>query len=70
MFVDLNPAQHALRLKVRDYFNQLMTPELRLALRGAEGGDLFRSTVRQMGRDGWLAVGWPEAPAPYPTLMP
>ena len=60
MFVDLNPAQHALRLKVRDYFNQLMTPELRLALRGAEGGDLFRSTVRQMGRDGWLAVGWPK----------
>lgn len=60
MFVDLTPEQHALRLKVRDYFNQLMTPELRLALRGAESGSLYRDTVRRMGSDGWLAVGWPK----------
>lgn len=60
MFVDLTPEQHALRLKVRDYFQHLMTPELRLALRGAESGTLYRDTVRQMGRDGWLAVGWPK----------
>lgn len=61
MFIDLTPEQHALRLKVRDYFNDLMTPELRVQLRGAEGGPLFRRLVRQMGRDGWLAVGWPKA---------
>lgn len=61
MFVDLTPAQHALRLKVRDYFQALMTPELREQLRGKEGGELFRQTIRQMGRDGWLAVGWPKA---------
>lgn len=60
MFVDLTPEQHRLRLKVRDYFTELMTPELRLALRGSEGGDDFRRVVRQMGRDGWLAVGWPK----------
>ena len=60
MFVDLTPEQHRLRLQVRDYFNALMTPELRLALRGAEGGADFRRVVRQMGRDGWLAVGWPK----------
>jgi len=60
MFVDLSPEQHRLRLKVRDYFHALMTPELRLALRGAEGGADFRRVVRQMGRDGWLAVGWPK----------
>jgi 3-oxocholest-4-en-26-oyl-CoA dehydrogenase alpha subunit len=59
MFVDLNPEQHRLRLQVRDYFNGLMTPELRVELRGAEGGPLFRRLVRQMGADGWLAVGWP-----------
>ena len=35
MFIDLSPEQHALRLRVRDYFNALMTPALRLALRGA-----------------------------------
>lgn len=60
MFVDLTPQQHRLRLEVRDYFNALMTPELRLALRGAEGGAEYRRVIRQMGRDGWLAVGWPK----------
>lgn len=60
MFVDLTPEQHALRLKVRDYFQNLMTPQLREQLRGKEGGELYRDTIRQMGRDGWLAVGWPK----------
>ncbi|HMZ00792.1 MAG TPA: acyl-CoA dehydrogenase family protein [Burkholderiaceae bacterium] len=59
MFVDLTPEQQRLRLRVRDYFNELMTPELRQRLRGAEAGEEFRAVVRRMGRDGWLAVGWP-----------
>lgn len=61
MFIDLTPEQHALRLRTRDYFNALMTPELRVKLRGAESGDEYRDTIRQMGRDGWLAIGWPKA---------
>ena len=60
MFVDLTPEQHALRRTVRDYFQNLMTPALREQLRGKEGGELYRDTIRQMGRDGWLAVGWPK----------
>lgn len=60
MFVDLTPEQHKLRLQVRDYFQALMTPELRVAMRGAESGETFRRLVRQMGHDGWLAVGWPK----------
>jgi alkylation response protein AidB-like acyl-CoA dehydrogenase len=60
MFIDLTPEQHRLRLQVRDYFNSLMTQELRQTLRGAESGDEYRQTIRQMGRDGWLAVGWPK----------
>ncbi|OEY66339.1 acyl-CoA dehydrogenase family protein [Marinobacter sp. X15-166B] len=60
MFVDLTEEQRALRLKVRDYFTNLMTPELRNELRGTEGGDQYRNIVRQMGKDGWLAVGWPK----------
>lgn len=60
MFVDLTPEQRALRLKVRDYFQNLMTPELRAALRGMEGSDLYRDTIRKIGRDGWLALGWPK----------
>ena len=60
MFIDLTPEQHALRLKCRDYFQTLMTPELKARMRGAEGGDEFRSIIRKMGRDGWLAIGWPK----------
>lgn len=60
MFIDLTPEQRALRLEIRDYFQQLMTPELRKKLRGKEGGEDFRNVVRQMGKDGWLAVGWPK----------
>ena len=60
MFVDLTAEQHDLRRRVRDYFTGLMTPELRQRLRGREGGDEFRQVVRQMGKDGWLAVGWPK----------
>ena len=60
MFVDLTPDQFALRQTVRDYFNDLMTPELRVRLRGAEAGDEYRRVIRKMGADGWLAVGWPK----------
>ncbi len=60
MFVDLTPEQKSLRREIRDYFNALMTDELRVALRGSEGGEDFRRLIRQMGEDGWLAVGWPK----------
>ncbi|WP_371185606.1 acyl-CoA dehydrogenase family protein [Thalassotalea maritima] len=60
MFVDLTPEQKKLRREIRDYFTDLMTPELKVALRGSEGGDTFRNVIRQMGKDGWLAVGWPK----------
>lgn len=60
MFVDLTPEQKSLRREIRDYFNALMTDDLRVALRGAEGGADFRRLIRQMGEDGWLAVGWPK----------
>jgi len=60
MFIDLTPEQHALRLKCRDYFQALMTPELKARMRGAEGGDEYRELIRKMGRDGWLAIGWPK----------
>lgn len=60
MFVDLTPEQKKLRIEIRDYFNDLMTDDLRSSLRGAEAGDDFRRLIRQMGKDGWLAVGWPK----------
>ncbi len=61
MFIDLTPEQHALRIKVRDYFNNLMAGDLKLRMRGAEGGEEYRNLLKTMGRDGWLALGWPKA---------
>ena len=60
MRIELDPEQEQLRAELRRYFEGLMTPERRAALTGGEaGGEAYREVVRQMGRDGWLGVGWP-----------
>ncbi len=59
MYVDFTPEQERLREQIRSYYEDLLTPELREEL-GDTGGDAYRRTVRQMGRDGWLGVGWPK----------
>src|SRR6266550_2741249 len=47
----------------RAYFAGLMTPEVRAALSGGDeglgDGEAYRQVVRQLGRDGWLALSWP-----------
>ena len=60
MYIDYTPEQKALREELRSYFAKLLTPERRAGLRGMEGGPTYRETVQQMGKDGWLGVGWPE----------
>ncbi|RRO17509.1 acyl-CoA dehydrogenase [Saccharopolyspora rhizosphaerae] len=51
-----------LREELRAYFADLMTPELREELSHGDYGDggAYQQLVRQMGADGWLALGWPE----------
>src|SRR6516165_1870521 len=65
MHLAYTPEQERLRQQLRDYFAGLMTPELRrgLAETGGDYGDgqAYRAIVRQLGRDGWLALGWPAA---------
>lgn len=54
--------QDALRRELRAYFAALMTPERRegLETEGEYGdGEAYKDIVAQMGRDGWLAIGWP-----------
>jgi len=63
MHIAYTPEQEALRRELRAYFADLMTPERRdaLASGGDYGdGDVYKEVVRQMGADGWLALGWPE----------
>ena len=60
MFVDYTDTQKALRKEFRAYFSNLITPEYREELRNAESGPLYKQLIRQQGKDGMLAVGWPE----------
>jgi 3-oxocholest-4-en-26-oyl-CoA dehydrogenase alpha subunit len=64
MRIAYTPEQEDLRLELRGYFAKLMTPERRASLERGEGdygdGVAYRETVRQMGKDGWLGIGWPK----------
>ena len=60
MHLEMTPEQRALRDELRGYFARMMTPELVAEVKSSEGGGpLYRRALRQMGRDGWLGIGWP-----------
>lgn len=50
-----------LREELRSYFANLLTDEVRTGLReeGEAGGPVHAAIQAQMGRDGWLGIGWP-----------
>lgn len=60
MFIDLTDAQRALQAELREYFAGLLTPEDRASSGSESMGPAYRKTVRRMGADGWLGVGWPK----------
>src|SRR5260370_35842506 len=63
MQLTYTPEQERLRQELREYFAGLMTAEVREALATADGaygnGRAYGQVVRQLGRDGWLALSWP-----------
>ena len=60
MRIDHSDEQKALRKELRDYFSELMTPERLEATRNAEGGAIYKEVIRELGKAGWLAIGWPK----------
>jgi alkylation response protein AidB-like acyl-CoA dehydrogenase len=61
MFLDYTDEQRALRTELREYFDRLLTPDVRAEMgHPGEGNPLFRTIVRRMGADGWLGIGWPK----------
>jgi alkylation response protein AidB-like acyl-CoA dehydrogenase len=64
MHIALSDAHERLRAELGTYFNELVTSERRAALAAATGefgdGSAYKDVVREMGRDGWLGLGWPE----------
>src|SRR6202050_4258969 len=52
--------QQTLKSELRAYYENLLTPEVEQELAQAGGiGPVVRKVVKQMGRDGWLGIGWP-----------
>ena len=63
MKVEFTPEQDALRKELREYFAELMTPELKAECNrdmGEGGGPLWSEALKKMGQDGWIGVGWPK----------
>lgn len=64
MHINLNPQQVALREELKAYFADLVTPEIRAGLASATGefgeAGVYKDVIRQIGKDGWLGIGWPK----------
>ena len=61
MYIGYDENQEELRQTLRAYYEDLLTPEIRAELaRGHGVGPMNRQIVRQMGKDGWLGIGWPK----------
>ena len=60
MFLDLSPEQAELRDTLRSYFEDLMDREGAPGMATTAGGPGYRRIIKQLGRDGWLGIGWPK----------
>jgi alkylation response protein AidB-like acyl-CoA dehydrogenase len=61
VYVGYNEEQEALRRELRDYYDRLLTPEVREELHGSGGiGPAVRKVWKQMCQDGWAGIGWPK----------
>lgn len=59
MHCQLTTQQRALRDELRAYFARLITPALKDTLREHAATPAYKEVIRQIGKDGYLAVGWP-----------
>ncbi|HZN15679.1 MAG TPA: acyl-CoA dehydrogenase family protein [Acidimicrobiales bacterium] len=60
MHLEFTPDQVALQTELQAYFAALMTDDRKQAIDVERMGVPYRETIRQMGKDGWLGVGWPK----------
>ncbi len=61
MHLDLSAESKALRAELRAYFAKTITDaDRRDLVDQTEGGPTFSRVLQQMGKDGWLGLGWPQ----------
>jgi hypothetical protein len=60
MFLEESPEQQQLRAELRTYYAELLTDEVQAGLDDeGQGGEAWDHCVKQVGKDGWLGIGWP-----------
>ncbi|GHG21362.1 acyl-CoA dehydrogenase family protein [Streptomyces zaomyceticus] len=60
MHLEYTPAQNRLRAELRAYFAELVPEDVHTRYADpAAQKRFYRETVRRLGGDGWLGVGWP-----------
>ena len=57
--LELTDAQRAFKAEVREYFSGLVGADDRLEMMTDRHGPAYHRTIKQMGSDGWMGVGWP-----------
>jgi len=61
MEIGYTEEQQELRQELRDYYANLLTPEVEAELSQSHGiGPTVRRITKQMASDGWLGIGWPK----------
>src|SRR5271170_3421246 len=61
MEIGYTEEQQALRQQLREYYENLLTPEVEAELAQSHGiGPTVRRITKQMASDGWLGIGWPK----------
>jgi len=61
MEIGYTPEHEALRAELREYYDNLLTDEVREELAAGHGiGPAHRRVWKQMCTDGWVGVGWPK----------
>ena len=62
MHIDFTPEQRVFQEELRQYFAEVVTPDVIEEIRkdSEGGGPLYHETLRRMGSDGYLGIGWPE----------
>src|SRR5689334_14278832 len=64
MRIALTPEQERLKAELKEYFDALVTPEVRAGLAASTGefgeAGVYKDVIRRIGQDGWLGIGWPE----------
>nr|WP_179503722.1 acyl-CoA dehydrogenase [Nocardioides daedukensis] len=58
--LELTEEQRQLKAQLRDYFTNLAAHEDHLDMMTDRHGPTYQQTIKQMGQDGWMGVGWPK----------